>query len=130
MKVTRARKRRRTLLLGALSRPPLSRLSPSGTLALSPSFLSPSFLSVPRRLSLLLSPNPPFSPDTDPEPVPEPVVVFFALLVPFVLVVVRPLLFLSGDGGAESLDPVGRTARTAKRKGVKKNKKKIRMRGR
>ena len=96
-----------TLLLEVLSRPPLSRLSPSGPLAdLSPSFLSLSFLSDPRRLSLFLSPV------TDPELVAEGA--FLALLVPFALLAAtRPLLFLSGDGGAESLDPVRRpVART------------------
>ena len=95
------------MVLEVLSRPPLSRLSPSGPLAdLSPSFLSPSFLSDPRRLSLFLSAV------TDPELDAEEA--FFALLLPLVLpAATRPLLFLSGDGGAESFDPVGRpVART------------------
>ena len=99
-----------TLLAGSLSRPPRSRfsLSPPGPLiGLSPSFLSPSLLSEGLRLSLFFSPTADFSPVTDPEV--EPLEIFFPVLVPLL----GPLLliFLSGDGGAESLDPAGRLIR-------------------
>lgn len=97
-----------TLLVGSRSRPPRSRLSPPGPLVgLSPSFLSPSFLSVPLRLSLFLSPTCDFSPVTDPDV--EPLDVFLPVLVPFSGA--RPLAFLSGEGGAESLGPAGRATR-------------------
>ena len=109
--VTQCRVRsRHTLLAGSLSRPPRSRfsLSPPGPLiGLSPSFLSPSLLSDGLRLSLFFSPTADFSPVTDPEV--EPLEIFFPVLVPLL----GPLLliFLSGDGGAESLDPTGRLIR-------------------
>ena len=101
---------RHTLLAGSLSRPPRSRLSlspPGPLVGLSPSFLSPSFLSDPLRLSLFLSPTADFSPVTDPEV--EPLEIFFPVLVP--LLGPRLLIFLSGDGGAESFDPTGRLIR-------------------
>jgi hypothetical protein len=105
-----------TLLLGSLSRPPRSRLSPPGPLVgLSPSFLSPSFLSVPLRLSLFLSPTCDFSPVTEPDA--EPLDVFLPVLVP--LTGALPLAFLSGEGGAESFDPAGRTTRAASEGEVK-----------
>lgn len=101
---------RHTLLAGSLSRPPRSRFSlspPDPLIGLSPSFLSPSLLSEFLRLSLFLSPTADFSPVTDPEV--EPLEIFFPVLVPLL----GPLLliFLSGDGGAESLHPTGRLIR-------------------
>ena len=110
---------RYTLLAGSLSRPPRSRLSlspPGPLVGLSPSFLSPSFLSAPLRLSLFLSPTADFSPVTDPEV--EPLEIFFPVLVPLL----GPLLltFLSGEGGAESLDPTGRLIRAIPKRGKEK----------
>lgn len=110
---------RHTLLAGSLSRPPRSRLSlspPGPLVGLSPSFLSPSFLSAPLRLSLFLSPTADFSPVTDPEV--EPLEIFFPVLVPLL----GPLLliFLSGEGGAESLDPTGRLIRAIPKRRIEK----------
>ena len=44
----------------------------------------------------------------------EPLDVFLPVLVPFTGAL--PLAFLSGEGGAESFDPAGRTTRAVRQK--------------